>query len=84
MQLLTFNPATNLVDLIEYHGRIRPKAEALVIEGDRQNWGDFSANVNRIANRQLAMGVGKGDKVAILARSSAEYFDAFFGVLTAS
>ena len=83
MQLLTFNPATNLVDLIEYHGRIRPKAEALVIEGHRQNWGDFSANVNRIANRLLAMGVGKGDKVAVLARGSADYFNTFFGILTA-
>jgi|GEM_PF-6315323 len=83
MQLLTFNPATNLVDLIEYHGRIRPRAEALVIEGNRQSWGDFSANVNRIANRLLAMGVGKGDKVAVLARGSADYFNTFFGILTA-
>ena len=29
------------------------------------------------------MGVGKNDKVAILARSSADYFETFFGVLAA-
>jgi long-chain acyl-CoA synthetase len=83
VELLTFNPATNIVDLIDYHGRIRPKSEALVIEGERYSWGEFSARVNQVANGLLAMGVGKGDKVAILARGSVDYYDSFFGVLAA-
>jgi long-chain acyl-CoA synthetase len=83
MELLTFNPASTLPDLIDYHGRIRPKAESLVIEGQRFTWAQTAARVSQIANTLIGMGVGKGDKVAILAKGSAEYFDSFFGVLAA-
>ncbi len=83
MQLLTFNPASTLPDLIDYHGRIRPKAESLIIEGQRFTWAQTAARVSQIANTLIGMDVGKGDKVAILAKGSAEYFDSFFGVLTA-
>ena len=83
MPLTHFTPASNIVDLINYHGLVRPKADALVIEGNRYSWGEFSARVNKVAHSLLAMGVGKGDKVAILAKGSVDYFDSFFGVLAA-
>ena len=83
MPLQAFDPASDLCALIDFHGRNQPDAEVLVIEDERVSWGAFSARVNQIGNALLAMGVGKNDKVAILARSSADYFETFFGVLAA-
>ncbi|MDX1580263.1 MAG: AMP-binding protein, partial [Alphaproteobacteria bacterium] len=83
MALETFEPMANICDLIDYWGRTQPEAEALVIEDERESWGAFREQVNRIANALIGLGVDKGDKVAILARTSPEYFNSFFGILQA-
>ncbi len=47
------------------------------------NWRSFSDDVNRIANRLLASGIGKGARVSVLGRNSISYSKALAGILTA-
>ncbi|MDA0338879.1 MAG: AMP-binding protein [Proteobacteria bacterium] len=83
MILDAFSPLADLSSLIDYHGRKRPKDEALVFEDERLSWGAFNESVNRLANGLIALGVGHNDKVAILAATSVEYFCTFFGITRA-
>jgi acyl-CoA synthetase (AMP-forming)/AMP-acid ligase II len=81
--LTQFERDANLSDLMDYHARTRPDAEMLVFEGRRWSWGEGDRIVNRVANGLIALGVGRNDKVAILAATSAEYFFTFWGIIRA-
>src|SRR6185312_14137490 len=65
------------------HARAFPDKRAVVCEGKVRTWGAFDARINRIARRLAGMGVGKGDKIAILATNSVEYVETFMGGLRA-
>jgi len=83
MALEAFSDQADISSLIAYHARTRPEAEALVFEGDRLSWSGFDDAVNRIANGLIGLGIGRNDKVAILADTSPEYFCTFFGIIRA-
>jgi acyl-CoA synthetase (AMP-forming)/AMP-acid ligase II len=52
--------------------------------GDKsRTWRDFDKRVNKIARALSGLGIGKGDKVAILAANSVEYLETFMGGLRA-
>lgn len=72
-----------LPDIFETHARHRRSQEAAVCGPVRRSWGDFAANVNRIANRILEGGLAKGDRVAILMGNSVEMLEATFGAVRA-
>src|SRR5665213_375203 len=65
------------------HARAFPAKRAVVCEGTVRTWGDFDARINRIAHTLAGMGVGRGDKIAILATNSVEYLETFMGGLRA-
>jgi len=60
-----------------------PDKRAVVCEGRTRTWGEFDRRINRIARALAAMGVGRGDKVAILATNSIDYLETFMGGLRA-
>jgi long-chain acyl-CoA synthetase len=66
------------------HARFRGSHLALVCGEDRLTWREFNQGMNRIANQLLAMGIGKGDKVAILMNNSAEMLQILFGTTKAA
>src|SRR5579862_1483710 len=45
----------------------RPAAEAMVLDDTRLSWRDLTVVVDRCARALLAAGVGRGDRVAMLA-----------------
>lgn len=61
----------------------RADETAVVFKDRRISWGDLAERVNRAARGLLALGVGSGDRVAMLSKNSVEYIEAFFGTLTA-
>ena len=65
------------------HARDFPDKRAVVCEGKTLSWGEFDKRVNKVARTLAAMGVGKGDKIAILAANSVEYLETFMGGLRA-
>ncbi|MED5546692.1 class I adenylate-forming enzyme family protein [Novosphingobium decolorationis] len=72
---------TVLPEIWASHARNRPASPALVCAGEVVSWGDFNARMNRLANALLASGVGKGDRVAVLASSSVAACVAMFGTV---
>ncbi|MDA8346091.1 MAG: class I adenylate-forming enzyme family protein [Thermaerobacter sp.] len=57
--------------------RYRDKT-ALVFDEDRLTYGQFNDRVNQAANLLLALGLSKGDHVAILLPNSLEYAELYF------
>jgi long-chain acyl-CoA synthetase len=58
-----------------------PDKAAVKCEGATRSWRDFDRRVNRIARTLAGMGVGRGDKIAILAVNSIDYLETFMGGL---
>ncbi len=62
---------------------LEPKRLALVDGALRLDWRTFEDRVARIASGLRALGVGEGDRVAMLAHNSGRYVEFFFAVLWA-
>ncbi len=68
-------------DIFTSHGTFKRHQEAVVCGAVRRTWGDFNDNMNRVANALRALGVGHGDKVAVLMGNSVEMLEVMFGVV---
>jgi long-chain acyl-CoA synthetase len=68
---------------VGHHARTFPDKRAVVCEGKTRTWADFDKRINKVARTLAGMGVGKGDKIAILATNSIEYVETFMGGLRA-
>ena len=60
-----------------------PEKIAVMCEADARTWRAFDKRINQIARSLSAMGVSRGDKIAILATNSIEYLETFMGGLRA-
>jgi len=73
----------SVVDMVRAAARDKARQEAVVCGDTRLSWGQFDARVNRVANALLALGLQKGEPVAVLSPNSAEFAEVFMGVLRA-
>jgi len=73
----------DLPSLLADHAQTRPDAAALRCGEDVQNWRTLDKRVDRVAAALQGLGIGRGDKVAMLARPSIAYVEAFLGTLRA-
>jgi len=64
-------------------GRQQGDQTAIILNGTRTSWRDFSRHVDQVANALVAMGIKPEDKVAVLASSSLAYVEMFIGTLRA-
>ncbi|MFD1510281.1 class I adenylate-forming enzyme family protein [Lacimonas salitolerans] len=76
-------PTTTVNDLIRASAARNPDRLAVVCGDTSRTWAEFDARVNRVANALMAMGVAKGDRVAMLAPNSVAYAEVFIGTLRA-
>ncbi len=85
-------PQPSLADFPEFvsipvrvalNARLFPDKRAAVCEGKTRTWREFDKRINKIARTLAGMGVGRGDKIAILAANSVEYLETFMGGLRA-
>ncbi|WP_025899343.1 class I adenylate-forming enzyme family protein [Sneathiella glossodoripedis] len=60
-----------------------PELPVLKVEDTVLTWAELVDRINRVANLMKARGLGRGDKIAILARSSTDYIAVFLGALQA-
>ncbi|MEO7852866.1 MAG: AMP-binding protein [Rubrivivax sp.] len=77
------DPAVLIPDILASHARHFPLREAVVCGAVRRCWGDFGANVHRVANALHGAGIGRGDKVAVLMGNSVEMLEVVFGIVAA-
>jgi acyl-CoA synthetase (AMP-forming)/AMP-acid ligase II len=57
-----------------------PQKPAILWQGQALSYSELDAEANRLANTLVGLGLGKGDKVAIVSRNRIEYGIVFFGV----
>lgn len=67
----------NVGSLLEREARYRPDHLALVCGSHRLTFAALAARVNRLANALLALGLRKGDKVAIILPNCVELMEAY-------
>ena len=70
----------NVSDITAKWSNLDPARPALVDipTGRRVSFGDLEHSVRKAANGFLGLGLRKGDRVAILARNSIEYFETYY------
>ncbi|MEO7086619.1 MAG: class I adenylate-forming enzyme family protein [Gemmatimonadaceae bacterium] len=67
----------NVGSLLARHALYRPEHLAVVCGADRLRFREHAARVNRLANALLAMGLRKGDKVAIVLPNCIELLESY-------
>ncbi|MCE8534733.1 long-chain-fatty-acid--CoA ligase [Ruegeria pomeroyi] len=68
----------NFANILRGHARRRPDAPALTFEGRTQTFVELDIASTRAANLLRAKGVSAGDRVAILSKNRAEYFEIIY------
>ncbi|GAC21805.1 class I adenylate-forming enzyme family protein [Paraglaciecola arctica] len=76
-------------DFISFPERIRnvaknfPELNVLTVDGETRQWKGFMPRINQVSNMLAGRGLGRGSKIAVLAKSSIEYIEIFLGGLQA-
>lgn len=68
----------NVGSLIAHHARYRPSHLAVVVGDVRLSFVEFNQRVNRLANGLVALGIGKGDKIATLLGNCLELMEVYW------
>jgi fatty-acyl-CoA synthase len=61
--------------------RLYPQKRAIRCGEESWTYAEFGERVNRLSQALLALGVGQGDRVAILHRNCHRYLECYFGVM---
>ncbi len=70
-----------LTQALRRMGQLGGERIATVDGSERRTWAEVNDRVARLAGGLESLGVGEGDRVAILALNSARYMEAYFGIL---
>ncbi|MYM55446.1 class I adenylate-forming enzyme family protein [Thalassovita mangrovi] len=76
-------PQKTVIDAIRARAKEAPDKEAIVCGDTRLSWAEFDTRSSRVANALIALGVGKGDRIAVLSPNSTAYAEIFIGTLKA-
>jgi acyl-CoA synthetase (AMP-forming)/AMP-acid ligase II len=68
----------NTVNFLTIPASIVPDQEIMVFGDRRQTYQETTARVQRLANALGALGISKGDRVAVLDTNSPQYIEAYF------
>jgi len=69
-----------LPDFVRLHGKWYPHKAAIIDEEKILTWSEIDQGSNQVAHGLKALGIGKGDSVAILMSNCVEYAEILFGV----
>jgi fatty-acyl-CoA synthase len=74
------NPHRILATIVQEHALARPKAPALVSEGECFSYAQLAARAGQYASWARAVGLNHGDSVCLLLRNRPEYMAAWLGI----
>jgi fatty-acyl-CoA synthase len=70
-----------LGEILRRHARARPQKTAYVVGTTRVTYAQFNAGANRLAHALQQLGVGRGDRVAVLANNCVAYPLVYFACI---
>lgn len=68
----------NTTELLSITAAIVPDRHAIVFDGNRITFGELADRVNRLANALADLGVGAGDRVAVMQVNCNEHLESYF------
>jgi acyl-CoA synthetase (AMP-forming)/AMP-acid ligase II len=68
----------NTAEFLMIASSVVPERTAMACEGETRDFASLQDRVNRLANALQSMGVGRGDKVAIMALNGIPYVEAYY------
>ena len=71
----------NLASLVTRAAQRFPDGVGTINGERRRSWAELSERIGRLAAALKSLGVGQGDRVAILSLNSDRYLESMFGVL---
>ncbi|MGO4385521.1 AMP-binding protein [Specibacter sp. RAF43] len=80
MNTLTGCRAITVGDRLSELARVSPATVAYEVEDWRITYGELNHRAEAVASRFRALGASKGDRIAILTSTRAEWFEIFFGL----
>lgn len=69
----------SIADIVCKGRRLRPDTEAVVCGPTRRSYAQIDERTNRLGHAMRDLGIGTGDRIAILSDNSVEYMEIFFG-----
>lgn len=73
----------NLADVVRSTAQRLPDKDAVIFQGRGVTYGELDEAIDRAAAGVAALGVRKGDRVAMLVHNVPEFFEAYLGILRA-
>lgn len=73
----------NLASMISHHARLAPEKEAIVWDNIRLTFRELDKLSNRVANSLTEMGIGRGEKVALLCPNLPYFPIVYYGIIKA-
>jgi len=70
----------NTTDFLSIASAICPERDALVFEDKRHTYEQTNERVNKLGNALAKLGIGKGDRVAILQVNCPEFIESYFAI----
>lgn len=77
------HPDVLLPEIWECHARFQPVRPAVVCGTRRESWAELDSGINRVANRLIRAGIGRGDKVAVVMSNSIDMLHIMYGIVKA-
>jgi long-chain acyl-CoA synthetase len=72
-----------ITEFISRNAEWYPQKTFLIFEGQRLTWQELNNRANRVCNYLQAVGIARGDRVAVLSQNCLEYPEIMFGILKA-
>ena len=76
-------PLPLIPDVIRLNGRWRRDRDAVTCGDTTLSWGEFDRRTERVANALVALGLGRGDALAVLMNNGIPMVEAMFGAMKA-
>src|SRR6476619_6338037 len=69
---------STFAEILREHASVRPESPALSFESQTLTFAQLQARSSRAAGALSALGISKGDRVAVLAKNRPEFFELIF------
>jgi len=77
-QLILRSGYLTIGEALKNNARIIPNRIAIEYEGKKLSFAQLNTRVNRLANAMTAIGIGRGDRIAVLAENRLEYCEVVY------
>ena len=63
----------SFINIFKHANEAYPERKAIILEEESRTYGELYENARRIAGYIHSLGIGKGDRIAVISRNSVDY-----------